>query len=222
MIYGGRNGQVIWHSYEVAYQWRAYQVSNTMSVAPQVHDGKVIVAGKDGHIMVLDAGSVTQFWGATLLDDITAPPAVSDNAVYVAGQDQFLRAMDLDTGRVLWKKLFETPLVDGPTLIGDSVYQQVPGQGLLCFEALPVNMPGGVVRWTCPEVTGRVITRNGSNLLVWDAESRIMTLVDANRGGVRQSFSLPHADVLLATEVDGGEIFAAGADGRIVQLRQQN
>ena len=57
--------------------------------------------------------------------------AERDGVLYVAGQDQYIHAMDLGNGRVLWRTLFDTPLSESPTVIGDRVYQQVPSQGLV-------------------------------------------------------------------------------------------
>ena len=74
-LYGARNGQLCWHSYEVGHQWRGYQVSQSIRLAPLLVDGAVIVVGSDGRIMVLDAGSAAQIWSKKLLDVVTAPPA---------------------------------------------------------------------------------------------------------------------------------------------------
>ena len=54
-IYGSRSGQVVWHSSGVGYQWRGYQVSPTIRVAPLLVDGVIVAAGSDGRVMVLDS-----------------------------------------------------------------------------------------------------------------------------------------------------------------------
>ncbi|MEE9131874.1 MAG: PQQ-binding-like beta-propeller repeat protein, partial [Phycisphaerales bacterium] len=121
-LYGARNGQICWHSYQIGHQWRGYQVSQSIQLAPLLVDGAVIVVGSDGRIMVLDVGSASQIWSKKLLDVVTAPPAAGSRQVYVAGQDQHLWAFDLNTGRNTWRYLTEDPLTEGPVLLGDQVY----------------------------------------------------------------------------------------------------
>ena len=217
-VYGARNGQVCWHSYEVGHQWRGYQISQSIQLAPLLVDGAVIVVGSDGRIMVLDAGSASQIWSKKLLDIVTAPPAAGSRQVYVAGQDQHLWAFDLNTGRNTWRYLTQDPLSDGPVLLGDQVYQQIPSEGLVCFEAEPVDEPDGVVRWRAPQVSGSVIGRSGSNLLVWDQEQRRLEVVSIKQGAAALSLDLPGINFILASMQQGADLFAASNDGRVVRL----
>ena len=221
-LYGTRNGQICWHSYEVGYQWRGYQVSQSIQLAPLLVDGAVIVVGSDGRIMVLDAGSASQIWSKKLLDVVTAPPAAGSRQVYVAGRDQHLWAFDLNTGRNTWRYLTEDPLSDGPVLLGDQVYQQIPSEGLVCFEAEPVNAPDGVVVWKAPKERGSVVGRIGANLLVWDQKQRRLELVTADQGAAALSLDLPGITFLLTNTRQSTDLFAAGDDGRVVRLVPRN
>ena len=221
-LYGARNGQLCWHSYLVGHQWRGYQVSQSIQLAPLLVDGAVIVVGSDGRIMVLDAGSAAQIWSKRLLDVVTAPPAAGSRQVYVAGQDQHLWAFDLDTGRNTWRYLTEDPLSEGPVLLGDHVYQQIPSEGLVCFEAEPVNAPDGVVVWKAPKVRGSVVARIGGNLLVWDQAQRRLELVTADQGAAALSLDLPGIKFLLTNTRQSTDLFAASDDGRVVRLVPRN
>ena len=217
-VFGARNGQVCWHSYQVGHQWRGYQVSQSIQLAPVVVDSAVIVIGSDGRIMVLDARSASQIWSKKLLDIVTAPPAAGPQQVYVAGQDQHLWAFDLNTGRNTWRYLTEDPLSEGPTLLGDQVYQQIPSEGLVCFEAMPLDEPDGVVVWRAPQVRGNVVGRSGSNLLVWDQHQRRLELVSINQGAAALSLDLPGINFLITSMQKGADLFAASNDGRVVRL----
>ncbi len=217
-VFGARNGQVCWHSYEVGHQWRGYQVSQSIQLAPLLVDRTVIVVGSDGRIMVLDAGSASQIWSKRLLDIVTAPPAAGGGHVYVAGQDQHLWAFDLDTGRNTWRYLTEDPLSEGPVLLGDQVYQQIPSEGLVCFEAMPLDAPDGVVVWRAPQVRGSVIGRIGSNLLVWDRRQQRLEVVSVKQGAAALSLDLPAINFLLTGTQQGADLFAASNDGRVVRL----
>jgi hypothetical protein len=137
--------------------------------------------------------------------------------VYIAGRDQYLRAFDLSSGRGLWKVLNESPMSESPTLIGDRVYQQIPGQGLVCFNAMPIDSPGGEKFWAA-DIEGNVISQNRNELFVWDARARRLTIVDAARGSLIKTMDLPQAALLITAGENKSEIFAASNDGRIVRL----
>ncbi|MHC5003182.1 MAG: PQQ-binding-like beta-propeller repeat protein, partial [Planctomycetota bacterium] len=37
LIYGARNGQLVWHAFPVAFQWRAYQISRSIQMKPLLY-----------------------------------------------------------------------------------------------------------------------------------------------------------------------------------------
>lgn len=222
LVYGSLNGQLVWHNYNVGTQWRAYQVADSISTTPVVEGSLVIVTGSNGMVMALNAESATQLWSKKLLDEIVAPPVVGDGAVFVAGTDQSLWAFELGNGRGIWRYRTESPLTEPPTKLGDRVYQFVPGQGLVCLEAVPLDLPAGRVIWKAADVSGRVITKRRETLLVWDAAKRTLTTVAAGSGHLMKSVALPGVRHLESTSLDNGELFAAGDDGRIIHLVWKN
>ncbi len=217
-IYGSRNGQIVWHSFDVGYQWRGYRVSPTIRLAPVLVDGMIVAIGSDGLVMVLDASSAGRIWSKRLLNAIEAPPTTGGGVLYIAGLDQYVWAIDVATGRTLWKFLSESPLKQPPVLIGAQLYQQIPGKGLYCFAAKPVDAPGGEVLWTAAAVRGNVVGSLGNRVLVWDADGRQLTVVDAERGGVISAVRLPSVRHLQMSDRRGGEVFVAGDDGRVSRL----
>ncbi len=217
LIYGARNGQVVWHSIDVGYQWRGYRIAPAVRLAPLLIGSNVIAIGSDGRIVALDASSAVGIWDKRLLADVVAPPAHGGGVVYIAGRDQYLWAIDARSGRSEWKYLAEAPLESPPTVIADRVYQSIPGRGLHCFDARPANAPGGRIVWTAPTVHGNVFGRYRDRLLVWDEPSRTMTVVELERGGVVTSLSLPQVHLLHA-EGPSGALVAAGDDGRVIRL----
>ncbi len=217
LIYGARNGQVVWHSIDVGYQWRGYRIAPAVRLTPLLIGDYVIAIGSDGRIVALDASSAVGIWDKRLLADVVAPPATGGGVVFIAGRDQYLWAIDARSGRSEWKYLAEAPLESPPTVIADRVYQSVPERGLYCFDARPANTPGGRVIWTSPTVRGNVFGRYRDRLLVWDEPSRTMTVVEVERGGVVTSLSLPQVHLLHA-EGPSGALVAAGDDGRVIRL----
>lgn len=222
LVYGSRDGQIIWHSYEVSYQWRAYQISPSIRLKPLYIDGYLVTVGNDGRVAVHNASNASMLWDKRLLDAVEAPPAAGNGAVYVAGLDQHLWAYDLRSGRNIWRHLTESPLRQAPVLINDHVYQQIPEKGLVCFEALPLDSPGGEINWEADDIRGEVLAARNSRLLVWAEQDGQLTIADEQRGGVIQTLNLRQTDKLYSSDLDGGELFAVNNDGRVVRLLAEN
>jgi outer membrane protein assembly factor BamB len=223
LVYGSRNGQIVWHSYRLDSDWRSYQVSNSIQIRPVYSDGYVIAVGSDGRIMNLLARSATQVWSARTLGPVVAPPVAGNGAVYVASLDQHLRAYELSEARSpRWQYLTESPLTEGPVLIHDRVYQQVADEGLVCFDALPLHQPGGKVIWRANDASGSVLTRMRDTLLTWDAAGKRIQLVDDRLGAVIKTTDMPQIDRIIATDVERGDLYATGTDGRIIRLVPRN
>lgn len=223
LIYGSRTGQLVWHSYRLDSDWRSYQISQSVQTAPIYEDGYVIAVGSDGRVMNLLARSATQMWSKKALEPIVARPVAGNGALYVASLDQHLRAYELAEDRSpLWEYLTESPLAESPVLIRDRVYQQVAAEGLVCLEALPPDSPGGVVIWRAREASGSVLTRMRDTLITWDAAHKRLQLVDDRLGAVIQTLEMPQIDMMIATDVERGNLFATGTDGRIIRLVPRN
>lgn len=222
LIYGSRNGQLIWHSFEVAFQWKAYQVSNVIEIAPKLHENIIITVGTDGRIMAHDVASGNRLWDKKLISGVVAEPAIGERGVFIASTDQHLWAYDLRTGRNLWRYLTESPLTDPPAFADDRVYQYIESEGLVCFEAFPVDRPGGVVVWTNEDIHGNVVGARGRVLFAWNEDARTLVQVDAGRGGTMLSLDLPKVDHLVLSNRTADEIYASSADGRVVRLLPRN
>jgi outer membrane protein assembly factor BamB len=222
LIYGSRNGQLIWHSHAVAFQSAGYQIAQSINIQPVLRGNVIVTVGNDGEIMTLDASTASQFWRKKLLDGIAVPPTVGGGAVYLAGLDQHLWAYDLATGRNLWSYLTESPLTTSPVLIDDHVFQQIPREGLVCFDALPLGNPRGVIEWSAADVTGSVVTQRREELITWDQASQRLVTLTSLRGGFISEMRLPQVQRMFATNVVDGDIYASSADGRVVRLVPRN
>jgi len=221
LIYGSRDGQIVWHSLVTNYEWKSYQVAHSIEIQPQLVDGYIVAIGSEGTVTVLNAAYVTQYWSKQLLNAITAAPAVGGGKVYVPGLDQYLWAFDINSGRTLWKVLTESPLTESPVLIDDRVYQQVPKEGLACLSADPGSMAGQVF-WKAPSVKGDVLFQHQESLFVWDRASSKMSLLDPKHGSVSNSISLPAVKRLLVAGQNHDELYAASDDGRVIHLVPRN
>lgn len=218
LIYGSRDGQVVWHAYDVGHLWRSYKVAHSMHVPPVHVNGILAVVGNDGTLMVLNAADATRLWSRKLLDPVVAKPTIGDGIVYVAGQDYHIWAYDLATGRNIWRVMTDSPLDSSPVLVGDRVYQYVPGTGLMCLDAYAFDAPGGRVLWTSPDVTGSVVMERRGNLVTWDAKRKAISIIEPTRGSIVTDVTVPQVHQLLTGGEGGNEFFAISKDGRVIRL----
>lgn len=219
LIYGSHSGQLVWHEFMVGQSPRAYQIASQITVPPIVHDDAVVAVGSGGHVAVINAASASMIWNVKLLDSVVAPPAVGNNAVYVAGLDQHVWAYDIRNGRRLWRYLTESPLREPPLLLGKRLYQNIPTEGMVCFDAVVKDSPGGKVIWKSPAaVAGHGIGEHKGILWVWDPANTDLTLLSAARGHVTGAVDLPRIKHLELSSTTSGELYAASNNGQIIRL----
>lgn len=222
LIYGSRGGDVIWLSRRVGFIADAYHVSPTIKVPLVIRENVVAAVGARGEIYVLNAESATQYWNKMLLNPVECRPVIGDDLLYVAATDQYLWAFDLRSGRTDWKALTEAPLTTSPTLIGDRLYQQIPGTGLACYNAMPIDLPGGERFWINDKVTGVVVYERRGNLFAWDPATKRMVILDAMRGLTQHKLDLPQVQFLFLGGEKREDIIVASNDGRVVRLTPRN
>ena len=220
LIFGSRDGKLIWWRWQVGSTWKAYRVGQAVDVPPAYSGGYVVCAGNDGSVSCLRASDATRVWRKETLGSVVASPAAGQGAAFVASTDQHLRAYSLGSDRTpLWEYLTESALTESPVVIDDRVYQSIPTEGIVCFEARPEDQPGGVVIWSSPDASGTVLTRNDDVLLVWDGAKRQFHTLDTRFGTIIDTVPAPDVSMVFADAPVGGTIFAAGTDGRVTRLR---
>ncbi len=215
LIYGGRNGQLIWHAYGIGDEALAYQVGRTITAAPVLTNGGVFVVSADGQARMLTYSSAQSIWWKDLRSRVVAPPATDGNAVYIADLGQTLWAIDAGNGRTLWRRLMPSPLSEAPVYAGGRVYQAVPGEGLVALEALPRNTPDGRIVWTSDAV-GQVIGSSSAGLLVWDGRDRAMHILDDRSGDIMKSIDLPQVSHIMIDR--DRTLVAYSDDGRVLRM----
>jgi outer membrane protein assembly factor BamB len=220
MVYGSRGGQFVWHEYVVGHMWRAHALDGAIREPPVLIDNVIIAVSSTGGVMAVEAPTARRLWTKELLSGVTAKPTGANGFVFVAGEDQYLWAFELETGRTIWKYFNDAPLRTDPVLIGDRLYQRIPSEGLVCFDAFVTDQPGGRKRWTNPTVKGEVLTQKGLWTLVWGPESRTLSALDGS-GAVAHTISLPHVRRLVASREVDGDLYGASDDGRAIRLVPQ-
>jgi len=219
-VFGGRTGEVIWHELRVGQVWKINALDGSIRVPPVIVGSDIAVVSSVGEVAVMDARSAQTIWRKRLLSGISARPAAGDGMLFVAGEDQYLWAMRLADGQTVWKFFNDAPLRTGPFLLEDLLFQRIPSEGLVAFEAFVTDQPDGRKVWVNKDVTGEVIGRKGSKLLVWDETNRVLSTLD-RRGATVDRIPLPQVEVLKVTAPIDGDLYAASADGRLIRLVPQ-
>lgn len=217
MVYGSSTGLCCWFQYVTGFNWRASSLGGNI-VAPVTVAGQMVLVGStSGAVYALDAATAEIVWTRRLTAGVEAKIAADDRACFVAGIDQSVWAFDLSNGRVHWQHFTSSPLRNPPSRIGDGLYVQIPGEGLVSFNPSPRDKPDGEIRWRS-EAPGDVVSASGARLHAWDARSRTMSVVDAGSGRVIHEARIPNAVQLHFTAPVDGDLLVMASDGRIESL----
>jgi len=220
-IYGTRGGKVLWHQFMIGHPWRGNSLPGAVAAQPVIADGMAFAVGSTGRILALDAATTRLRWEKQLIAPISARPAYADGLLLVAGGDQYLWAYDARNGRTVWSYFTESPLTTSPTAIGGSVYQYVPGEGLVCLSLRPTDRIDGEVRWRCADGKGEVLGTHRGKLLLWDGAERTMRIVDSATGQVAASIPLPRVSAIVPNGFDSPGLVLLSEDGFVLHLLPQ-
>ena len=195
LVFGTRTGLTSWFQYVTGYNWRSTTIGGAVNGRITIAGDMAIAAGTNGTVMALSAGTAGVVWTRKLSAGVEASVAADDVACYVAGRDQSLWAFDLMRGRVLWQYFTQTPLLNPPARVGDGLYLQIPGEGLVSFVPQPAEKPDGEVRWKS-KAPGNVLAQVRSDVMVWDRASRTLTAVDVATGRIVREAKLPKVEAI--------------------------
>ena len=224
LIFGTASGRIVWHNTRVGYELKANKLASGIVNGPIRVGKNVLAASVDGELMMMSARSGQRFWRKSLKVGIESPPTASSYAAYVADKGQRLTCLELESGQKLWQFFSPSPFVGGPITIGDRVFQFTESEGLSCFDALPLNSPQGRKLWSNEDIQGEVVTAIGNDILIWNAERKMLARIDSDRGDVRSSTTLPMVSIVKASRDAQGKLLliAASNDGRLQLLESKN
>jgi outer membrane protein assembly factor BamB len=142
---------------------------------------------------------------------ISANAAANDSFVYVACEDQSLYAFERTTGRS-WKYLTQSPLVASPVAIVDRVFQDVPGEGLVCLDAYT-----GDVLWQAAGVHGQVLMMTKDDRVLIEQPKSLLVL-DSETGEWKGTLALPKVDRIATDNRLAGNLYLMDHAGRILKM----
>lgn len=214
LIFGTRSGRIVWHQYLIGQGWKANQLKGPIQGAPiRVGDTDIAVASIGGTLLVIDGRNARRVWGTSLFDGVYTHLATGSGYVLAASRDQYLWAFDAGNGDVRWRYFTESPLNTPPTVIGDSVLQWVPSEGLVCLELDSGDAIEGKVRWKLPSASGTVVGQIHDNALIFDSDNKLLRLIDMKQGAEIKTIHLPK---LRSLQLVDDQIYALG-DGSLIQ-----
>lgn len=128
------NGRLAWETQAVEMQsfgsrvrfWRKRIVENGLTSSPAVGNGLVVVGGRNGEVVALDADSGRERWRAQVSSEVIATPLITSDRVVVRSNDGRVFALDPADGARKWT--FERGL---PSLTVRGSGAPVAGQGVV-------------------------------------------------------------------------------------------
>ncbi|MFM8873122.1 MAG: hypothetical protein ACKOJI_07200 [Phycisphaerales bacterium] len=99
--------------------------------------------------------------------------------------------------------------------MGEGLYLQIPGEGLVSFVPQPNEKPDGEVRWKS-KAPGNVLAQVRSDVMAWDRASRTLTAVDVATGRIVRQATLPKVEAIRFGA--DSTMVVASADGRVQRL----
>lgn len=189
---------------------------------PATRGGLVYVGSEDGKVYAISE-SLTGAWAlpggafqtdGRIVGDLAADAGATGN-VYVASTDSKLYALVAQTGQIRWQFYAGSPLDQGPFVTGDSVYQYVPGTGVVAIDKAAT---GGNVRagkWTVPDAS-KVLAEDAQFAYLLGTGNRIYA-IDRKTGRLRfqserndfRAFAQNAKDGTVFASTPGGELIAA-------------
>jgi len=119
------------------------------------YGGVTYSASQNGEIDAVTA-EMQQLWdidnGEFQAGPVTADLKVDESGLYIASKDTKLSCVNRSTGKLKWQYFAGTPLTESPVTTSDSVYQIVPGLGLVALDKL-TGAFNRTPRWVNPTAT---------------------------------------------------------------------
>lgn len=141
---------------------------------------------------------------------VATQPVTNGTKLFVAGLDQSLWGFEPVSSSV-WRFRTSAPLRVQPTAHDVFVWCEIPGEGLVCFDA-----ESGKIVWKSKDARGTVIANRGNKLLAWN-NGEILQL-DAKNGDVITRFSTPGIVRVVAPSFVDGPIYAISDVGAIAKF----
>lgn len=210
-VYGTSVGEVLAQFVGRNFKAWGYGANRGAIEADPVVVGENIVGvvSQAGEVTFLTpTGSVTG--RAKIYEGIANDPVSDGRSMIIAGLDQSVWAFDAD-GSQRWRLRTPARLTGQPAVHANAVIVDIPGSGLVS-----IDCNTGKKRWTAKDISGSVVAVRNERLIVWNGNTAYA--LDAERGDVITSQSLPGFTTLVADKMVDGNLFAIATNGTVVKF----
>jgi outer membrane protein assembly factor BamB len=206
----------------VPVRWELMTPGAAVSATPALWEDAVYFGGEDGNVYAVSTADREPIWALPghvfkTGSAIVAPLSVDAESVYVASTDYKLYVLNRNNGRLKWQYFGSNALRTGPAVTSDTVYQFVPGTGLVALDKAQgdfLRKP----RWVAEDAT-QLLAQDDRNAYVRTKNNRIAAR-DKKTGEVR--FTSQRKDLtVFATNLvkEDGMIYAGTRAGRVIAIR---
>lgn len=220
----------LWHR-ALGSRYRCKQQGLGLVLA--VRDDKVFVAGCEGRVWSLDAGSGEIVWEQNLKTPITAGPSVSNNLVVVTTKHPAMLALNSDTGALVWEKPEQYEILTPVSFAAGNLFSHS-----LDDTVMARRIKDGAMVWQIQNPPLNLVLRKnarpiplGKDVLVGFADGKLIAFKQAT-GAVTwiQELSMPvghdefqrMVDIGAEPVVSDDRVFAVNFQGKLNALKAQS
>lgn len=216
LIFASASGRLVWFHALLGVIHHQGLVNGAIRGTPQVIGNEIVAAGTSGEVAGFIKEDARMLWRRNI-GPVFGRLAEDTAGVYAASTDQSVYCLDRQSGKTRWKYFTESPITGDLSLFGDALLVQVPSEGLVCLATDSKGNMDGVRRWSA-DAPGTVAGAIGPNIVVIDAESRRIRLLELSRGGLVAAVPMGATSDLTIGSGNDGNLLVVASDGRVQLL----
>lgn len=205
----------------VPVRWELMVHKSAISAAPAVYEDAVYFGAEDGSVIAVTTANRDTMWPMSGSAFMTGGPiygdlAVDGDNVYAASGDSKLYALNRNNGKIRWQYYAGQALRSGPVVTPDTVYQFVPGTGVVALD----KGGGGIrkPRWTADDAT-QFLAQDDRNAYLRRKDNAIVAR-DKQTGEAKFVSQRRDLDVFSTNTItQDGMMYAATRQGRVIAIR---
>lgn len=217
LFMGGADGKFYSLQFDLRFPERPIKrwevlAGGPVTATPILYDrDSLVFASQGGKVFSCLASDKSFRWSFRTLGAIDGDPAVDDSGVYVASTDRSLYKLRHGDGKVLWRARFPRPLIEGPTVAAQTVYQFCPEHGLTAMDAIT-----GREKWRMED--GRTLAAHSPNGDVIFTSGNLLRIVHHEDGEVLATVEAASVFKAVSNTRDGS-VYLLARDGRVLCTR---
>jgi len=220
---GGRGVEVDLTRPYVPAVWELMMAGSAVSAAPALSKDAVYFAADNGSVQAVTIDGREPLWtlpgGTFRTGGVIANLADDQTSLYIASTDSKLYCLNKANARLKWQFFGGDALRTPPVVTKDTVYQYVPGTGLVAIDKNATGNPGmnREARWVAGDAV-KYLAEDNVNVYALSRDHHLLA-VDKHTGHTR--FTSKRKDLVgAATSTKGdGMIYIATGTGRVLAAR---